>query len=139
MEELLRQLIEGADFDAPKRLLNVKADVACQVLPGTPYSIATQVGHMHYWQRSWLDKIEGKPTKGYPSVAVDFPTIAPEAWTTVRDTFLADLNTAHSYAGREEDMVRKQLMKIALHNAYHFGQIKLLKRMIKASKGLPEG
>lgn len=129
---VLRQLIEGEDFDTPKRLLNVKLEMACSVPAGMPYSIATQVGHMQCWQRRWLDGIEGKPVHGYPTKAEDFPTVAPDDWAALREKFLADLGSALLHAeGDPSPEVWARLSKIALHNAYHFGQIKLLKRILK--------
>lgn len=129
---VLRQLVEGEDFDSPKRLLNVKAELACTMPPGMPYSIATQVGHMQCWQRRWLDSIEGKPVQGYPSAAEDFPIVSAEAWSSLREKFLADLGSALIFGeGDPSPETWKRLSKIALHNAYHFGQIKLLKRILK--------
>ena len=134
--EAIRQLIEGLDFDRPDKLLtNISADSAARVLPGAPYSIATNVAHADIWQRVWLHQLEGKPKfNPFP----DFPVVPPEMWPSVRAQFLENLNRALVIASDvpPDDAKRQtKLLKFAVHGAYHMGQVKLLKRMLR-SKGI---
>lgn len=136
VREALLQVIEGRDFTPPAELLkNVKADRACTVLPGLPYSLATNVKHTDIWNCVWLHRLEGKPKfNPFP----DFPVVVPADWPQVRDEFLANLNraleiaTAEPFAHmcRKEETARKMLLQIAVHTSYHIGQMKLLKRAL---------
>ena len=136
VREALRQVIEGADFEPPEKLLgNIKPEEAAQVLPGLPYSIATNVAHTDIWNRQWLSRLEGTHNeKPWP----DFPVIPAEQWPETRDRFLSNLNRAYQIACSEpfqhhcrtDESASRALLQIAVHTAYHIGQMKLLKRAL---------
>ncbi|HLK15098.1 MAG TPA: DinB family protein [Fimbriimonadaceae bacterium] len=128
--EALNQLIEGKDFDPPARLLsNIKPEAAVRVPAGAPYSVATNVAHTDIWNRVWLNQIEGKP-RGNPFP--DFPVIEEAAWAGVRERFLEHLVRARELAETQTNSKQVgRLIQIAVHTAYHVGQIKLLKRMLR--------
>ena len=140
VREALRQVIEGDDFDSPATLLkNIKAEAAVRVVPGFPYSLATNVAHTDIWNALWLTRLEGQPKfNPFP----DFPEVSEEDWPKVRSAFLANLNRAYEIACAEpfehscktDATATKLLLKIAVHTSYHLGQIKLLKRALRASK-----
>jgi hypothetical protein len=140
IREALRQVIEGADFDSPRTLLKtVKADAAVRIAPGLPYSIATNVAHADIWNRQWVGRLDGKPkTNPFP----DFPVVKEKDWPKVRDSFLATLERAYEIACAEpfehacktDESAERALLKVAVHTAYHLGQIKLLKRASRTTK-----
>ncbi len=140
VRELLRQVWEGTDFASPTKLLSpVTARSAVQVLPGCPYSIATNVTHADIWQRLWLARLVGQPKfNPFP----DFPVVGPKDWPVVRASFLVNFEKAVAIANAEpflhsaasDQIARKLLTKIAVHNAYHLGQVALLKRLLRAAK-----
>jgi hypothetical protein len=120
-------------------LKSVKAEAAVRVLPLMPYSLATNVAHADIWNRLWLAKLEGKPKfNPWP----DFPKVAEEEWPGVRDGFLENLNRAYEIACSEpfthncrtDKTASKTLLKIAVHSAYHVGQMRLIKRALWLSR-----
>lgn len=138
--ETLRQVIEGMDFASAKRLVNIKADLACATKDGFPYSIATNIWHCDYWNRLWLARLKGEKRPAKNIWAEDWQVPEEKDWKQARDDFLANLNFAleiasaqpfkHSMKSDEEAI--KVLNQIAVHTAYHVGQVALLKRMLKA-------
>jgi hypothetical protein len=139
LREAIRQVLEGTDFDPPDKVLgNLTPEQATTKLPGWPYSIATNVAHTDHWQRIWLARLEGtKRRKSFP----DFPGVSPEEWPEVRDRFLTNFQRALEIANAEpfvhrmksNEVAVKILLEIAVHNAYHVGQMKLLKRLLRSS------
>jgi hypothetical protein len=140
VREALRQVVEGDDFEPPSKLLKtVKADAAVRVVAGLPYSLATNVAHADIWTRLWLARVEGKPKLNpFP----DFPVVKEKDWPNVRDQFVGNLQRAYDIACAEpfehhcknDESAVKTLLKIAVHSAYHLGQIKLLKRALRAKQ-----
>lgn len=140
VREALRQVVEGDDFEPASKLLkNVKADAAVKVVPGLPYSLATNVAHADIWNRLWLTRLEGKLRfNPFP----DFPSVSEMEWPRVRDDFIKNLDKALSIASKQpfkhkcksDEIAMKTLLKIAVHSAYHIGQIKLLKRALRGAK-----
>lgn len=137
IREALRQVVEGEDYQSPRELLSkVKAADAVRLVPGLPYSLATNVAHADIWNRVWLASLEGNPkVNPFP----DFPVISEEDWPRVRDEFLANLDRALAIARaepfvhccRNSESAEKKLLKIAVHSAYHIGQMTLLKRALR--------
>ena len=140
IKEALRQVVEGADFDSASTMLKtMKAEAATTVLADMPYSLATNVAHADIWNRLWLARLEGKPKfNPFP----DFPEVTADQWPEVRNSFITNMNRAYEIASGEpfahkcksDDVAKKLLLKIAVHTAYHLGQIKLLKRALRSSK-----
>lgn len=139
--ETLRQVIEGMDFASAKRLVNIKAGLACATKEGFPYSIATNIWHCDYWNRLWLARLKGEKRPAKNIWAEDWQAPEEKDWKQTRDDFLANLNLAHEIASAQpfkhsmksdEDAI-KVLNQIAVHTAYHVGQVALLKRILKAN------
>jgi len=136
--EAMRQMLTGADFTDPTKLLsNVSSRAACARLDGVPYSIASNTRHTDIWNLVLLARLKGLPkVNPYP----DFPVIAESDWPQVRRDFLANLEEAMQIASAEpfvhrcqsDEAARKLLLRIAIHSTYHMGQINLLKRMLRA-------
>ena len=118
-------------------LRNIKAEDSARLPPGFKYSIITLVEHTHFWQRIWLGSLTGSKR---PDVMKDWRVPAVEEWQEVRKAFLEGLEQAMSIAEAEPFVHKKKsdetavdaLLKIAVHDAYHIGQIVLLKRAVKA-------
>lgn len=125
VREALRQVIEGHDFNAPRSLLRISAERACQRKPNAPYSIAENVAHAVQWQRLWLARIKGERK---PEI-VDWPKVDPEQWPEIREEFCAGLEEAMHLAETATDDQSAALLQIAVHGAYHVGQWNLLKRL----------
>ena len=139
VRELLRQVWEGTDFTAPTLMLRpVTAQAAIKIVPGCPYSIATNVAHADIWQRQWLGRMLGQPKfNPFP----DFPLVEDKDWAALRDSFLGNFEKAVEFGNSSQfihsdssdEYARKLLTKIAVHNAYHIGQVALLKRLVRAT------
>jgi hypothetical protein len=141
--ETLRQVIHGRDFDAvAKTLKTISNESATTLLPHCPYTIATNVSHAEQWQRSWLHKLMGLPTFDVWKHGKDFPVVTPNEWPHVREGFLKGLEDALSIAETvpfvhhmaDDVKAMQTLNRIAVHGAYHIGQVRLLKRMLWASR-----
>ena len=140
--EALQQVIEGADFASAKRLVNIKADLACAKKEGFPYDIATNIWHGDYWNRLWLARIRGEKRPSGNIWSEDWQEPTAAEWPDVKRRFLENLDAAlaiakaepfvHAMKSDEEAITR--LNQIAVHTAYHVGQVALLKRMLKAKE-----
>lgn len=138
--ETLRQVIEGRDFDTPAKLVRIKADKACQQPEHAPYSIATNVWHCDYWNRLWLAKLTGEKRAAGNIWSEDWKVPAASDWEEVSRRFIANLDRALTIAQAEpfshkmksDEEAVKTLNQIAVHTAYHLGQIALLRRILRA-------
>lgn len=140
--EAMRQISEGDDFMSADDLTrDLTPDQACRVATGTPYSIATQVAHALLWQDHWLALIQGNLGDKVDE-SEDFPTVDCDQWPELRGRFVAGVELAEAVAGSDElgkvvgeRTVGQLLLKIAVHNAYHLGQIALLRQV--SGYGMP--
>lgn len=136
--QVFDQLIGGYDIPTPAGMLRLRAETAAQT-PGTaPYSLLTNLAHANLWQSLWLKKLAGEPRP--PSMEVwanDFREPDPSEWKSLRAAFLDGLAEARRIAASEPFEHRlptdaeavETLIRIAVHGAYHCGQMNLLKRM----------
>jgi len=123
--ETLRQIRDGRDFSPPRSILRISPERAVLRLPTWPYSIADNVAHTVYWQDLWLARLRGAKINAV--MGEDWPTVAPERWTELRERFLSGLDEAIGIAESGGEV--STLARIAHHNAYHVGQWALLKRL----------
>ncbi len=131
LREAIRQFAEGEDFWSMADITgDLTPEQACQVIPGAPYSIATNLAHALFWQDRWLRRLNGiEVPKGY-SDEEDFPPVSEAEWHGVRDRFLAGVDEARKLSEGEPDAKRaKWLLQIVLHGSYHAGQISLLRHV----------
>jgi uncharacterized damage-inducible protein DinB len=138
--ELLRQLIEGHDFEPVARMIgDLTPEQALVKREGWPYSIAENAGHTLYWQKLWLDGINERATKRARGKNVDWPAVSATEWPAVQAELLAGLQAAHAKSQGAGDLLRKLahgetveqvLLRIALHASYHIGQIALLRQVL---------
>jgi hypothetical protein len=146
--DAVKELLDGGgEFVPPPRLLNDLTEAqATAVPPGSPYSIAQILNHMHYFQGKVLAELRGESWPDVAHLDDTFASIEAGAWSGLRAAFLEGLDSARQLAeekrdavspARDDTSVDYDLAENALHNAYHYGQIVLLRRM----QGLwpPEG
>ncbi|MDR3690829.1 MAG: DinB family protein [Fimbriimonas sp.] len=140
VQEAFKEIAEGRDFDGPADLLNdLSAEQAVAVPAGCPYSVATQVFHVWFWQDRWLKQIAGVQTPPWENDGSDFPAIAENRWLGLRTEFLEDFAKAQGLAEQTGiferptqfgDTVEVLLLRAALHCSYHLGQIMLIRRLL---------
>jgi hypothetical protein len=142
--EALRQVWEGMDIPPAESLLrNVSADSAAKKLPWMPYSILTNVAHADFWQTVWLNRLKGLRAKSFTE---DWKTPPAEEWPQARASFLDGFKEAMAIAGadpfehkmKSDEIAVRTLLQIAIHNAYHIGQVNLLKRELRLHGKLPD-
>jgi uncharacterized damage-inducible protein DinB len=138
VEEALKEIAQGRDFDSLAVVLNdLTPEQAVAKPAGFPYSIATIVWHMAFWQDRWLKQIADIHCDHFPDDGSDFPVVAGADWVTTRDRFFAGFadvqERSHHTAVFPKptqfgDTVEVLLVRTALHTAYHVGQLVLLRR-----------
>jgi len=128
--EIIFQFVEPIDFDSAAAMLSgLSAHDACQLPPGAPYSLATNVLHAAIWQDQCLAFIEGTVPSG--EARNDWHVVTESEWPAVQARFLDGLGRAVKLAAKPdltEDQQRR-LVRIAIHGAYHLGQIRLLSQL----------
>jgi uncharacterized damage-inducible protein DinB len=140
--EAVRQFVEGNDFEPPERMIADLSPENATIVPnGSPYSIAGQVGHMLFWQKRWLGRIRDEPLGPKEGKNIDWPPISPDMWDSVRDEFIKGLEMTRAISNHPDEFLREVsngntvdqiLLMIVEHNAYHLGQIALLRQLIGA-------
>ena len=131
-------ILEGYDIPKPEGMLKLKrADAVIDIEP-SPYTLLTNLAHATLWQRFWLNKLHGGKKKStMEEWKNDFRVPAPEEWEPLRREFIEGLKEARSIAKGEapfectEEEAQDTLLRIAVHGAYHCGQMNLLKRMLR--------
>jgi hypothetical protein len=144
----VQELLDGGgEFVPPPRILgDLTEEQAVAVLPGSPFSIAQVLNHMHWCQGGLLAHLRGEPWPRPAHLDDTFAPIEPGAWSALVAAFLAGLDECKTIGeamadrvspDRDDTNVDYDLAENALHNAYHLGQIVLLRRI----QGLwpPEG
>lgn len=129
----------GGEFAPPATLLGHLTEAqATAVLPGSPYSIAQVVSHMHWNLCSSLAGARREAHARPGHLDDTFTPIAPGSWRGLVEAFLAGIEECKRVAieqkdafspARDDTNIAYDLAETALHNAYHFGQIVLLRRM----------
>lgn len=138
--DLFRQIESGEDIPKISNLLKkMTVEQACAKGEDWPYSILTNLAHADFWQQIWLARILGEPR---PKFKDDWRIPAPEEFHAIRKSFLSGLDTALKivtewpieHKMKSDDAALHTLMSIAIHDAYHIGQIKLMARLVPQAK-----
>lgn len=133
-------ILEGHDIPTPEGMLKVKAEAAATQIEPAPYSLLTNLAHATLWQRFWLQKLAGgKRSSTMKEWKDDFRVPDAEEWEGLRREFLEGLKEARRIAAsdpfdhqiKDDGEAIDTLVKIAVHGAYHCGQMNLLKRMAR--------
>lgn len=136
----LRMLLEGAwEFLHPREVLHgITPQDACRALPGCPHTIAQLVAHMLWWQRRRIAFVRQENPGEFALQVDDWPDVKPEDWDGLVEAFFATLAEMQQLADDPEAMRRIlfegrnagfTLTSHACHNAYHLGQVVLLRRL----------
>ena len=139
---LFQQILEGWDIPTPVGQLRLKQADAEVTLDNLPYSILKNLAHTVLWQELWLGKLAGK--KSPPSMEVwrnDWRDPDPKEWADLRKRFIEGLQQAHEIASaspmphhcKSDEEAVNTLLAIAIHAAYHMGQMNTIKRAIRLS------
>lgn len=133
----LQNMLLGSDeFLAPQQVFaGLSGGEACLAVSGSPHSIATLLAHMLFWQERRLGWARGEEQ---PEVSEEqnFPAVTPQQWPGLLQRFMdslaemealaaPDVCARELYRGRS---VGFMLASHACHNAYHLGQVVLLRR-----------
>ena len=133
-------LEEASEFTPANRALDgLTAEQALMKPAGSPFSVAEIVSHMVFWQRHVLATIKGEATEDISSAATGWTVMATEDWPRLKNEFLANLEQCRYLAQNAVELERVpsgnrtvgyRLLSHAGHNAYHIGQIVLLRRIL---------
>ena len=136
------------DFASAERLLrDLSGEQAVTVPPGLPYSVAAILAHMNANVQFNLDLIRSPDPVTFKKTHENWPTVTSKTWPELVAEFLAGITELGRVAGEEElgrilypsvgeepawTVGYKLAASVAKHNAYHFGQIALLRRLVGA-------
>ncbi len=137
-------MLDGTlEFPNPPMILTgLSAEEACRKITGLPYTIAQIVFHLHYWQQRQIHMTHGEDLplpEGFEFGVTDFAPVEPHEWDGLREEFLESFEELLQAAERPELMQREPkpgrnvaclMANHALHNAYHLGQVVLLRRLM---------
>lgn len=136
-------ILQGYDIPKPDGMLKVSEDDAFADLEPIPYSLATNLQHAVVWQRFWLEKLAGGRRKsGMEEWRNDFRVPDRSEFRALRTEFLEGLTRARTIADSSpfehslptDDEAIDTLVRIAVHGAYHLGQMNLIKRAARRAK-----
>ena len=117
------------EYLSPARILtDLTEEQATTVPPGSPYSVAQVLAHMHYFQGRRFAKMRGETWPDAEHLADTFAPIVPGTWKKLVPAFLSDLEAIKRLA---DEKAEYSYVGRALHNGYHLGQIVLLRQMLK--------
>jgi uncharacterized damage-inducible protein DinB len=133
---------EWSSFTPASRALDdLSPEQAMTKLEGWPYSIAEVVAHMLFWQTHDLATIQ-TGTEADSTPAESWPVVTEADWPRLKDKFLASLEQSREIARDPENLERLILggrFSVGLrmvwftgHNAYHLGQVVLMRRILGA-------
>lgn len=136
--EALRQVLQGEDFSGPRQATSrVRLQAATAHHEDAPYSIATNALHTVFWNRIWLARIKGLKSTG---VGEDWRVPSAGEWPEIRQALVGTVEEAYALATahpfkhsmKSDHDACSTLLAIAVHTAYHLGQISLLKELSKS-------
>jgi hypothetical protein len=141
--DAVKELMDGdGHYVPPPRLLeDLTPEQATTTPPGSPYSIAQVLYHIVYWQRAEIAGLRQEPMTGPHHEHLDdtFAPVTPDEWPALAAKFLAGMEEVKRLSdeltgvvspARDDTSANYDLAGTALHNAYHFGQIILLRRLL---------
>lgn len=133
---------EGAFVKVPRILEALTLQQVSQRPPGAPHSLYEELWHLVYWQDFLLERAQGRQPKVPAHAGESWPGRAgPEseaAWQRLVADLMRGLDTARDLArepGRTEELGEARtpggvLETLAVHNAYHFGRMVLLRQLM---------
>ena len=138
---------EEHDFPAPRRILDgLSGAQATIVPPGLPYSVAQLVAHMLSNMRFNLGLMRAADPFSYDEHSENWPLVTADEWPVVREEFFRVLQSLVDLASQQDELSRvlypessgepawtvgyKLALSVAKHNAYHLGQIIVIRRVL---------
>lgn len=138
---MLEWLLSGHwEYAGPAAILaGLPGAEACRRVEGLPYSIAQLVAHLNWWQQARLDLAQGGELPDFQPGRDDWPAVSVEDWPALVEAFLGS-GTAIAALATDPAALKRQvfadycvgdmLVSHASHNAYHLGQVALLRRLL---------
>ena len=132
----------GHAFAKPQHILaDISGELAISLPAGALHCIAGHVAHMAWWQRQALHHIQTNATEWQRLDGDEFPLeIAALNWDGIKRDFFQSLEALRALCDNEtalergyvsgKNSVAYVLVDHALHNAYHLGQVVLLRRLL---------
>lgn len=136
-------ILGGFDIPDPVSCLRVSAAAANTSVEPLPTTIAENLAHAVMWQNFWLGALQGGRSKsGMTEWNQDWRKPEPHEWSGLRAQFIEGLREARRIAASEpmdHQMASDAeavgiLTRIAVHGAYHLGQINQIKRAARRAK-----
>lgn len=130
MNLLQASLLGGAAFrDIAELLQGLEFAQAVEHLPGAPYSVAELLAHLHATMRVSLDLVYGR-LQGWPEDLETWPAAPadPAAFQVLLTELRLMLAEANMLAQDPSSQAQDILLDLAIHNAYHWGQVALLRQ-----------
>lgn len=141
--KFIEKLIEEwSSFTPASRALNdLSPEQAIAKLEDWPQAIAKIVAPMLFWQRHDFASIKTGADLEVPA-GTDWPAVTEADWPRLKDEFLAALEQSRLMARDPEQLERltlndsftvsARIVWFTGHNAYHLGQIVMLRRIMGA-------
>lgn len=134
---------EAAFVKVPHILEALELEHVSKRPQGAPHSVYEELWHTRFWQDFLLERARGGSPKAPEHASGSWPeTSEPGSeadWQALVDGFMAGLDAARELARDPESAgarlsetrsVRDVLENLAVHNAYHFGRIVLLRQLM---------
>lgn len=132
MNLLQLSLTGGAAFREVDALLS-GLTLAQASQPGTPYTLAELLAHLRVTMRASLDLVTGQAQEWPEGLDVwPLPPVQDSEWAELLSDLRLMLAQASALAGDPSSRARDLLTDLAVHNAYHWGQVALLRRQAGA-------
>ena len=139
---------EGVHLDPAGILEGLTHEQAHTKPQGLPYSIAELVAHMCFWQE-WFNACLINGFTGIPKHSVGgWPAVDLNGWASLRERYVRAIEDAKRLAAESpsladpllppeanvQSLARESrgsaLMRAAMHNSHHFGQIITMRRLM---------
>lgn len=136
MNLLQASLTGGTAFKEVRELLtDLTFAEACQPVPPLPYTLAELLAHLHATMQASLNLATGQATQ-WPE---DLDLWPPVETASQLDLLLGELHLqlalAQALAANPASNTRDILQDLAVHNAYHWGQVALMRRLAAQQLG----
>jgi uncharacterized damage-inducible protein DinB len=135
MSMLKSLLLGGQAFASVERMLaGLTLDTALKPVPGVPFTLYGVLWHLELCQDVVL-KLVAEEDVAFPAPEAQWPGAAPtpEEWEDLLERLRAGLYEASELAALPRDLPerdRELLEDLTAHNAYHWGQVVLLRRLL---------
>lgn len=141
------QILQGFDIPTPEQAIKITQSKAAEQVSPLPYSFLTNLAHAALWQDLWLGALAGGRAKStMQEWKNDFRIPDPSEFESLKERFIEGFRKAREIAASEpfthkaeSDALAKELLtRIAVHGAYHLGQMNLLRRAASPRKTSPK-